>query len=147
MEKAFCFSQQGYQAGSRLSDDLMPQEVCSYLPPSLPSDDGEPKAKGGDLSFPRCKSFRLATLFWNMEVSALEGEDTAGGPRVPEAQLFQKLRTKVVPKQKETLCVPEKQPASLLIFTFSLRGKIQEANITLSNTNLKKKTQLNRKTI
>lgn len=57
-----------------------------------------------------------------------------GGPVVPEAQVFQKSRTLVVPKQKETQCVPppwEIEPTNFLTFVSCLRGKIWEAKIIL----------------
>lgn len=70
-----------------------------------------------------------------MEVSVLDAEEVAGGQLVPEAPMFQKLRTTVVPKQKEILCALlfwwETEPTSLLMFTFCLRGKIREAKLIL----------------
>lgn len=102
------------------------------MPPSLPSDDGEPGVRGWPLIH---NSFRLASLFWNTEISALMmAKEADGGPVVPEAQVFQKSRTLVVPKQKETQRVPlvwEIEPTNFLTLVLCLRGKIWEAKIIL----------------
>lgn len=77
------------------------------LPPAVSSSlDDEPELLEQPFLFLGPKPFRLAVLFWNMEVLALDARETAGGPRVPEAQMFQKSSTMAFPKQKETLCVP-----------------------------------------
>lgn len=61
-------------------------------------------------------------------------KEADGGSVVTEAQVSQKSRTLVVPKQKETQRVPlvwEIEPTNFLTLVLCLRGKIWEAKIIL----------------